>query len=185
MQINGALTHRHGKADPAFTGPASVACVPSEVLGAAAFAPSHEAVLCACRKTGFCRHGVYALAHCSVVRVNQINNLYDCHRHCCFAFSAIAHQMKYGEFCRCHFIRLRLLLITQNGGKENGEHLRVNQKYACRCVQSILFSIAFIDFSWLVFPFFSLLYYIKKCTTFLYSALFPNNDIAPACYSNW
>lgn len=153
VRINGAFTQCRGKADPAFKGPASVTCVCSEVLSAAAFPTSHEAALCARRNTGFYHRRVYALAHCSVVRVNQINNLSECRHRCCFAFSAIARQMKYGAFCRCHFIRFRLLLITQNGGKENGEHLHVNQTYACRCVESILFSIAFIDFSWVVFSF--------------------------------
>lgn len=59
------------------------------------------------------------------------------------------------------------------GGKENGEHLHVNQTYACRCVESILFSIAFIDFSWVVFPFsFNVLCY-TKCA----APLFPNNNM--------
>lgn len=136
------------------------------------------------RNTAFYHRRVYALAHCSAVRVNQINNLCECRHRCCFAFSAIARQMKYGEFCRCHFIRSRLLLITQNGGKENCEHLHVNQTYACRCVESILFSIAFIDFSWVVLPFsFNALRYTKS-TAFLHNALFPNNVMSQACCSN-
>lgn len=140
--------------------------------------------LCAPRNSGFYHGRLSTLAHRSVVRVNQINKLCECRRRCCFAFSVIACQMKYGEFCRCHFIRFRLLLITQNGGKENSEHLHVNQTYACRGVESILFSIAFIDFSWVVFPFSSNVLRYSKCTAFLYITLFPNNIRSQACCSN-
>lgn len=128
MGVNGALTQRGGKADAVLAGPASVTCVSSEVLGAAPRPLSREAALCARRNAGFCRWRVNVPAHRSVVRVNQINNLCDCRRRRrrCFAFSTIARQMKYGEFCRCHFIRFRLLLITQNGGK--GER----RAFACK-----------------------------------------------------